>query len=171
MKDDSMQDRNGRLGRFLRAAQLFRPRTLAQLGKTDDRLQRQIHELSAEVERLKAQLTQVTRHERQLRAIIEAEYASTDQLTRFEAMVQELPIAEHVRAAIAATPIQHEPFPHCVIDNLLPIEYYEALIAGLPPVELFADRPENKQQLTVPLELAPRYPTLVWRHMARLPSA
>jgi hypothetical protein len=55
-----------------------------------------------------------------------------------------------------------------VVDDLLPAAYYDALIAALPPAELFADRPVNKQQLTVPLELAPRYSMEVWRHMAKV---
>ena len=64
--------------------------------------------------------------------------------------------------------MQYDPFPHCVVDDLLPAAYYDALIAALPPAELFADRPVNKQQLTVPLELAPRYSMEVWRHMAKV---
>lgn len=168
MADGSNQDQNGTLGRLFRAVQLFRPRTLARLGKTDDRLQQQIDTLVDEVRTVKAQLSLVTRKERQLRAILETEYGSNDQLTRFEAIVRESPIAEHVRGAIATTPIQHDPFPHCVIDDLLPVEYYDALIAALPPADMFAHRPENKQQLTVPLDLAPRYSTEVWRHMAKV---
>jgi len=153
---------------LIRAARLFRPRTVAQLIKTDDRLLQQIQTLSEEVETLKAQLGQVTKQERQLRTLFESEYDSNDQLARFEALIRECPIAEHVRVAVAGAPLQYDPFPHCVIDNLLPPEYYDALIEALPPAELFADRPVNKQQLTVPLELAPRYSVEVWRHMARV---
>jgi len=168
MANGSNQDGSGGLGRVFRAMQLFRPRTLAQLGKTDDRLQQQIQTLTDEVRTVKAALALVSRRERQLRAILETEYGSNDQLTSFEAIVRESPIAEHVREAIAAAPIQHDPFPHCVIDDLLPAEYYDALIAALPPADMFADRPENKQQLTVPLDLAPRYSTEVWRHMVKV---
>ena len=38
-------------------------------------------------------------------------------------------------------------------------------IRGLPPVELFADRAVNKQQLTVPFDVAPRYGRRVWTFM------
>jgi hypothetical protein len=167
MADASNEDR-GAIGRLLGAARLFRPRTLAQLGKTNERLQQQIHALSSEVQALKVQLGEVSRQERQLRTLFESEYDAGDQVTRFESLVRDLPIADHVRAAVAAAPLQYDPFPHCVIDDLLPPDYYEALITGLPPVELFADRPINKQQLTVPLTLAPRYSMEVWRHMARV---
>ena len=73
MADSSTQAQNSALQRLVRAARLFRPRTLAQLAKTDDRLQQQIQALSAEVQTLKSQLGLVTRKERQLRAILEAE--------------------------------------------------------------------------------------------------
>jgi hypothetical protein len=168
MADASSPDSAGAVGRFVRALQLFRPRTLARLGKTDERLQLQIDALLAEVQTLKTAVTVLVRKERQLRAILETEFASNDQVVRFEALIRASPIAEHVRLAIEAATLRHEPFPHCVIDDLLPEEYYEALIAALPPVDLFADRPDNKQQLTVPLEFAPRFSMEVWRHMARV---
>jgi hypothetical protein len=41
-------------------------------------------------------------------------------------------------------------------------------VKGLPPVELFADRPTNKQQLQVPFRLAPAYSRCVWHHLTRV---
>ena len=40
-----------------------------------------------------------------------------------------------------------------------------ALLRGLPPLQLFADRPTNKQQLQVPFRLAPAYSRRVWRYL------
>jgi hypothetical protein len=168
MTDRSSHDRNGAVARLLRAAQLLRPRTIAQLAKNDDRLQQQLQTLTEEVQTLKAQLGHVTRQERQLRTLFESEYDSNDDISRFDALVRTAPIADHIQAAVARAPMQYDPFPHCVVDDLLPAAYYDALIAALPPAELFADRPVNKQQLTVPLELAPRYSMEVWRHMAKV---
>lgn len=61
---------------LLDAIRLFRPRTLAQLRKSDERLQRQVDTLTEEVRMLKTALGVVVRRERQLRAIIETEYES-----------------------------------------------------------------------------------------------
>lgn len=158
----------GVLQRLANAAQMFRPRTIAQLTRNAARLQQQIHDLDEEVKTLKAALAVVIRKERQLRTVLETEYASADGVSRFEASVRDLPIAEHVRAAIAGATLELDPFPHCIVDRLLPDEYYGALVAAIPPADLFADRPENKQQLPVPLEFAPRYSMEVWRHMTRL---
>lgn len=155
-------------GRLFAALQLFRPRTLARLGRTDDRLQRQLEALSAEVQTLKDHINLLTRQERQLRAILEAQFGSNDQLARFEAIIRQSPIAEHVRRAIANAPITDEPFPHCVIDDLLPLDYYHALIEALPPAKLFADCAGPPQQLAVPFDVGPRYSIEVWRHMAQV---
>ena len=158
---------SGGLARLLHAACLFRPRTLAQLARSTEHHHQQLQTLMDELQILKLQLEQLARQERQLRTLLEAEHDSHDEVARFEALVQQCSIAEHVRAAVARAPIQDDPFPHCVIDDLLPPAYYDAIIAGLPPVDLFADRPINKQQLTVPLELGPHFSIDVWRHMAR----
>ena len=58
------------------AIRLFRPRTLAHLGKANERLQRQVDALTEDVRNLRTALGVVVRRERQLRAIIETEYES-----------------------------------------------------------------------------------------------
>ena len=169
MAEDSTHAHGGRLARLFDAMQLFRPRTLARLGKTDERLQQQVDTLFAEVRTLKTQLDQANTRERQLRAVLKAECASSeDEVTRFEAALRNARIEQHVSASVRAASLDLNPFPHCVIDNLLPDWYYDALIAALPPADLFADRPENKQQLIVPLEFGPSYAMRVWHHMAKV---
>jgi hypothetical protein len=74
-------------------------------------------------------------------------------------------LEQHVRQAFAAAEFSQEPFPHGIVDDVLPSWLYKALVTGLPPVELYADREVNRQQLTVPFTLAPRYGQLVWRFM------
>src|SRR5262245_9497371 len=158
---------HGRLARLFDAVQLFRPRTLARLGKNDEKLQQQVDALFAEVRTLKTELDQANVRERQLRAVLKAECGSDDsRIIRFEAALQDARIEEHVAASIGKASLQLDPFPHCIVDNLLPDWYYDALIAALPPADLFADRPENKQQLTVPLEFGPSYSIRGWEHMA-----
>jgi hypothetical protein len=164
---DDKRAADGGLARVFRAVQLFRPRTLAQLGRTGERLQGQIDALGAELATVREQLQVVTRKEQQLRAVIETEYALNDQLIRFDALVRELPLAEHVQAAIAAAPLQGGPSPRLVVDGLLPAEYYDALVAALPP-EGVAGAAPGAGEIPLPLDFAPRYSTEVWRHMAQV---
>jgi hypothetical protein len=76
-------------------------------------------------------------------------------------------IEQHVRLAFANIEVLQEPFPYAVVDNLLPQRFYDALLTGLPPAELYGDRDVNRQQLTVPFDLAPRYSYRVWEFMAQ----
>jgi hypothetical protein len=85
-----------------------------------------------------------------------------DALTR---ILADRGISNHIRAAVAGAPLQLEPFPHVVVDNLLPAPLYDALITGLPPLELFGEKPVNKQHLNVPLDLGPEYARHIWRFM------
>ena len=105
--------------------------------------------------------------EEQLRAIARADTAQLAERASLETLLADPNLSAHVCAAVAASPLELEPFPHCVVDELLPKAYYDALISGLPPVELFADRVANKEQLVVPFERAPRYSKRIWEHMAR----
>jgi hypothetical protein len=73
--------------------------------------------------------------------------------------------SDHIARVIARAPLEHHPFPHIVVDDVLPREFYRSLIRGLPPPELFSDRPVNKQQLTVPFQFAPAYSRRVWQFL------
>lgn len=152
----------GTLVRFLRAAELLRPRALVNVLRSGEQLER----LSMQVASLTAALDAVTLREAQVRAILKAELDFEARSTAFHAVAADEGVARHVRKSIERATLQSDPFPHCIVDSLLPKEYYTALLKALPPVELFADRPANKQQLTVPFSFAPRYSQLVWSHMA-----
>ena len=43
--------------------------------------------------------------------------------------------------------------------------FYDSLIMGIPPVELFEHKPVGKQHLDVPFPMAPLYPRRVWLYM------
>jgi len=163
---DGIHQPGGPIVRLVRALRLFRPRTVAELGKADQRLQQQIDRLTEETRLLRTALGAVARRELQLRTVVESEYGADDLLARFEAIVHETPLSEHIRSAIAAAPVRVEPFPHSVADNLLPLTYYEELVAALPSPAMLTERPASRQYLTVPFEFAPRYSIEVWRHMA-----
>lgn len=155
-----------RLRSLANGLRLLRPRTLARLVKSSEDDRRQIRELLDSVSRLETELATVTRRERQLRAIAAADAELERKSRRLDQILQHDSIATHVRSAVAAAPLYDDPFPYAVVDGLLPEAFYNALIDGLPPRELFSDRAINKQQLVVPLELGPAYSRRVWGFMA-----
>ena len=179
------------IGARLARLRLFRPGTVAHLLKSGEGTQRDLraavqtikqlqeqlaaakrgHEekhaaLSAEVRELTETLNAVSLRERQLRSILRADAELEWRERELDSLLQASEIAAQVNSAIAAATLRDEPFPHIIVDNLFPAAFYNALIRGLPPIDLFADRAVNKQQLTVPFGLAPRYGQRVWGFMA-----
>jgi hypothetical protein len=70
-------------------------------------------------------------------------------------------LAAHAAAAVARTPLQLDPFPHAVIENLLPEDAAEELLGALPS-SVFFKRNAMRHQLQVPFVFAPAYSRLVW---------
>lgn len=119
-----------------------------------------------EVRTLDQKLGEIAVRERQLRAIARADVELEVKERELDAILQPSAVTAHITSAVAAATLHRDPFPYAVVDNLLPRGLYDALIRGLPPSDLFADRPINKQQLRVPLDVAPRYSRRVWTFMA-----
>src|SRR5688572_4339972 len=153
--------------------ELLRPRTIAATRKTLDDLVaelREVKRLQLETTReLREQLSTLTVREAQLRAIYAADAEQQAEVSRLNDVLDDERIISHVHDAIARVPLHLKPFPYTVIPNVLPDDFYAALLRAIPPVELFADRPFNKQHLTVPLSaVAPVYSRRVWKYMAHV---
>jgi hypothetical protein len=104
--------------------------------------------------------------ETQLRAVALADLGLEGALPALDALLSKPePIDAHIRSAIAAAVRHDSPYPYTIVDNVLPREVFNAVIKGLPPVELFAERAVNHQQLKPPFKLAPRYTRRIWRFL------
>jgi hypothetical protein len=173
----------GLFSRLTAAAQALRPRALTRLAKSVDTLNADARELrqslkqrAAEaanlaertatlettVRTLQESLSAVSLRESQLAAIYrhDREYAAA--LERLPALLDAVRVGDHVRCAIERAPLQLHPFPHTVIENVFPDDFFGALVTGIPPQELFGDRPVNKQRMVVPFDWAPLYSQRVW---------
>ena len=129
------------------------------------RLERQHREILEQLAELNQRLADAARRESQLRAILGRDAEIEDQLPRLEQILADERTGSHITRAIDRAPLDTHPFPYAVVDEVLPREIYWAVIRSLPPLELFSDRPVNKQQLTVPFKLAPAYSRKAWRFM------
>lgn len=129
-------------------------------------VERQCSDILDELKTMNEQLSQLARRESQVRAVLERDAELDAQLAKLADVLGNPGISSHIDRAVRRADLQHDPFPHAVVDDLLPGDLYACLLKGLPPVELFADRPTNKQQLVVPFRLAPAYSQQVWRHAA-----
>jgi hypothetical protein len=125
----------------------------------------QLEAMAAQIATLREELSEVRRREAELRAVLERETVLDAQLDRLDKTLRKTTMAEKVTAAIERTPLKLEPCPYAVIDDLLPQIFYDSLLTGIPPVELFEHKPIGKQHLDLPFDLAPLYSRRVWRYM------
>lgn len=137
------------------------------LQETTERIIGRIDAVSEEIRTLQKQVSTLTLRESQLRAVMRADADLEDELGELPAILDERRIGEHMQAAVAAAEFHLTPFPYTIVQNVLPDDFYAALLRGIPPVELFGDKPFNKQQLKVPFAIAPEYSRRVWSFFVR----
>src|SRR5215208_439121 len=122
-----------------------------------DELTARISEMNARVGELTARIELLTLRESQLRAITTADATLEQAYDGLPAVCDEAAIGAHVREAVARAPLELDPLPYVIVTDVFPTNFYDALVRGIPPYELFADKPRNKQQLKVPLAYGPVY--------------
>ena len=129
-------------------------------------VQRQCAEILEQVKAMGDQLSQLAVRESELRVIMERDTELEAHLERLRKTLRKTTMGAQVTAAIDRAELHLDPFPHAVIDDLVPAVFYDALLKGIPPVELFEHKPAGKQHLDVPFSLAPLYSQRVWQYMA-----
>ena len=144
-----------------KAIELREERDVAGLLDRIDGMHARIAELTAKIDLL-------TMRESQLRAIATADAALADALERLPAVCDEDAIDARVRDAVAQARVELDPLPYMIVSDVFPSNFYDALVRGIPPYELFADRPRNKQQLKVPLTFGPAYSRAVWKFLVEV---
>jgi hypothetical protein len=75
-------------------------------------------------------------------------------------------IEAHIRASLDRAVLHDQPFPHMIVDGLLPRPVYDALVTGVPSAILFAGKRANHQHLKPPFVLAPVYSRRIWGFFA-----
>jgi hypothetical protein len=136
--------------------------------ETSARHQAEIEHLRDRLAALAGEVAVLRTRESQLRAIAQRDGELGPQLEAAQQLLSRVDPGPHVRSAVAAAHVHEDPFPYAVVDQALPAAFYEALLLGLPPLELFADRPVNDQRIRVPPTFAPAYSRLVWGHLAHV---
>ncbi len=147
------------LTRLSSAADLLRPQTFFRTLARVDHLVDTTRDLTAAIEALRVRTEQ-------LAAIEQLNWEQQNDLSRLPQRLNRDRIFAHLHAAVAAAPLHLEPFPHIVVNEWLPPDVYEIVIAGLPPSVFFADREVRRQRLMVPFSFAPAYARQVWRFVA-----
>lgn len=108
---------------------------------------------------------------RQLRlaaAVREWETARAPLASRVDSILRIDAIRDHVAAAVEHAKPETSPTAHLVIDNVLPPDFYDLLVAAIPPQELFSSRDPVKQDFEMEgLGQAPALSRRVWEFFDR----
>lgn len=147
------------LRRVVSAMDLLRPSTFFKTLARVPALVDQNRELQATIDRLQIRTEQ-------LWALNRLDREQQDDLAAAATCLDAARIDTHVRAAVAASALEMDPFPHVVVERWLPEDVYAAVIKGVPPAIFFADREASRQRLMVPFPLAPVYADRVWRFLS-----
>jgi hypothetical protein len=137
-----------------------------QTAEDDGALAQALGDLKAQNEQLASQVKVLRDQVARLQAVAERDTEREPILDKLAKVIGKQANPERVEAAVDAAELRLEPFPHTVIDGLLPITLYRSLLNGIPPVELFLNNDGGKPHLPVPFTLAPAYSQRVWHFVA-----
>jgi hypothetical protein len=76
-------------------------------------------------------------------------------------------IAAHVERAISSAVVSADPFPHVVIDELLPAAFYDRILAVLPPTDYWRSSGRARDYWEVETDVGPWETEAVWRFVNR----
>jgi len=84
-----------------------------------------------------------------------------DRLPAFQARVDRSAVAAHAGTAVANAPMDCDPCPHLLVENIVPDVLYDEMLSALPP-QVFFKQETGREEMQVPLPFAPAYSRLVW---------
>ena len=96
-----------------------------------------------------------------LRHIVLRNEKHHDRLAGLQELLDPSRVIAHVREAIERAPIEHDPFPHAVVEDLLPADLYNEVVRAIPPKVFFSGDPQ-KLNLRLPVDEAPALTCRVW---------
>ena len=157
-----VQPADDALAKSAQAAAVRAEECLQQVRAVEERCQEIVRQLATANERL----SQLTQRESELRAVLERDVELERHRDHLNNVLDRKGTANAVQAAIEDARLHLEPCPYTVIDDLLPSGLYTCLLRGIPPVQLFANKPKGRQHLSPPFALAPMYSQRIWSYMA-----
>ena len=124
-------------------------------------------------QRLDEMLQELQEQRRQLDRLTRAYAVDAEQIDRMRSLSSNWDprgIASHIREAIASTTVLTDPFPHMVIEPLLPESAFRTLLDAVPPDDFFEGEHPNLKGLGSPTTTLPLFSMVVWRSMKDLVS-
>ncbi len=130
-------------------------RQLAGNDKRLDALRGDQEKAEAALQQLSEQSAQAQRTSQQARSILRLDDAHHELIGQLETLLDEPSITAHVQHAIAGATLHSDPFPHIVVEQLFPGEFYKLLRKAIPPAVFFGEQDPIKQNLRLPIDFGP----------------
>ena len=103
-------------------------------------------------------ITNVDREVRMLRATLAHDIADRQRGPHRPGVFDADRVVAHVERAIASARIESDPSVHIVVNDLTPVDTYQAILDGIPPPIFFSQRDNTKQNLKLSmLAIAPAW--------------
>jgi hypothetical protein len=133
-----------------------------------DDLRDEVRGIRGHVSALESRIRLLHQRVSQLAALHDDEERFRDRVERLERVLDAARVAAHLQDAIAAAALEEHPAPHLVVSEPLPPDVHRALLEAVPPA-VFFDHPESsRQELRVPLRLAPTHCLVTWSFMTEM---
>jgi hypothetical protein len=142
------------------------------------------HEIGRELKRMRAEQEKLTRAlstmqeslaqaiERQQKAerrvsqfilLRELNEKQHDLVERLPSLLDESRVSAHLRQAIERARLLDDPFPHMVVEDVMPADVYKTMLRAIPPPDFFGDKDITKQNLRIPIDRGPALAVRVWQ--------
>ncbi len=144
------------------ASQLDVTRAVERLRKEVLDVGRAVEELAAAQQAVFDRAARMERDTQQIRSALWLNEAQRATLNTLDTRLDSTRITAHVRDAIDRAALLDDPFPHTVVENLLPQDVYELALAAIPPKAFFNEKERAKQNIRIPMEFAPTLSMRVW---------
>lgn len=118
---------------------------------------------------LEAALSQLSEQQAELTRLRRAQALDLEQVDRIRSIADawdHVAIATHVRSVVAAAPVQTDPFPHVVLEPLLPPGAFQVLRDAVPPEEFFeGEKHLDLRGLGLSTTVVPLFSRIIWRSL------
>jgi hypothetical protein len=156
----------------LRDDQKALSRQVGKLTKTIERLQQALEQqqqaIAREVSVLQAGIHQCEATIEQCVGAYTRDAIDADRLPQLRQGLDTMRAGRHATAAVQRAPLDTDPGAHIVIEDLLPDDLADDLVAAVPPSLFFPYKNMKRQEIGVPFFFAPEYNRLVWGFFAEV---
>ena len=115
-----------------------------------------VDETLRQLEEQRAELTRLRRAQA-------LDLEQVDRIKSIEDVWKPAAIAAHVRSVVADAPVHTDPFPHLVLEPLLPPEAFRVLVDAVPPEEFFeGEKHLDLRGIGKATSIVPLFSRLIW---------